>query len=396
MNAKRLSVLWLAPFVPYPPRHGGAVRIFNLIRRLGRELDIDLCTLSDGPAPAADLDALREHCRSVQVFARNTRLHPWPPRLAPPAVYLDDVRAMRQAVAARQSAGRADILQIDYPSLATYLDFRRDSRTCLTEHDVSFLSQYRRFQAAAGVAGKVRGLLAAGTFFYYERRHLPRFDAVIAMSEFDRRMLQRFIPGLPLTVVPNGVDCEYYVPQPAVPAGDPALLYAGNFGHPPNVDAMLWFARAIWPALAARLPNLRCFVVGRPAPEIAALASDRIIVTGSVPDLRPYYAQAAAVVVPIRVGSGTRLKILEAFAAGVPVVSTTLGAEGIPAQPERELLIADTPQAFVDQTTRLLADRDLAESIRRRARGLAETAYDWKILAGRQMALYEKLAKDMR
>jgi glycosyltransferase involved in cell wall biosynthesis len=392
MSNQRMSVLWLAPFVPYPPVHGGAVRIFNLIRELSRHVDISFLALSDGQPDAQSTQVLRAYCQTAEAFPRPEHTVWFPPRLAPPAVYLDDVPALRRAVQSLQESVHFDIMQVDYPSLTPYLDYRRDSGTILTELDVTFLTCFRRFRAERVWSRKLRRFAAFVSFFYYEIRHLPRYDMVITMSDHDRQVLNRWLPRLPIAVIPNGVDCNHFaLPEQLPDTQSPALLFVGNFSHPPNVDAVLYFVQQVWPELSAHFPALRFLVVGYPSPEIKAVTSERVVLCGQVPDIRDFYTQSSVFVVPVRYGSGTRLKVLEVFAAGVPMVSTSLGAEGIDAQPERDYLVADSPQAFVAQIARLLQDRALAESLRRNARRLVERTYDWGILAGQQMEVYERI-----
>jgi glycosyltransferase involved in cell wall biosynthesis len=297
---------------------------------------------------------------------------------------------MRQAVKSLQDAAHFDIMQIEFPSLASYLDYKGNSVTFLTEHDVTFVSCYRRFQLERAWPLKLRRFMAFATFLLYELQHLPRFDTVIAVTEHDRDVLLRWLPRLSVVPILSGVDCEYFAPPDHPPAIE-TLLFVGNFNHPPNIDAILFFVQEVWPELSNRFPNLRLLIVGAAPPlTIQAFANDRVIVTGRVPDVRPYYAQASAVVVPVRFGSGVRIKMLEAFAAGVPVISTTMGAEGIEAEPNVHYLLADSPEAFITQISRLIQDKSVGELLRRNARHLVESQYDWQVLAQQQLELYER------
>lgn len=393
-----LRMACLTPFFPYPLDHGGAVRIFNLLRHLAAAgCEITLLTLADSsPAPDA-LEALRPYCRDIRVFLRTRQRQAYTPRLAPPAVFLDDVPDLHRTLQGLQVQTPFDILQIEYPSMAQYLRYRQHSVALLTELDVTYLSCYRRFRLEHSWPLKIRRFMAFITFFYYEMRQLPRFDAVITMSDYDRQVLKRWLPHVPIEVIPNGVDCTHFVPCLHPATTEKTLLFVANFRHPPNVDAVLFLLEQLWPPLKQAFPALRLIIVGpEPPPEVQAAADARLIVTGWVPDVRDYYAQADAVVVPLRFGSGTRLKILEAFAAGVPVVSSSLGIEGIDAEPERHFLQAETPQAFVQQIGRLLNAPSLGMELAREARCLVEEQYDWKALAKRQFDLYGRLISRRR
>lgn len=162
-----------------------------------------------------------------------------------------------------------------------------------------------------------------------------------------------------------------------------------------NIEAVRWFVRETWPAIAARNPELRFVIVGRsPAPEVRALASERVIVTGTVDDVRPYYTGALAAIVPLRVGSGTRTKILEAMAAGVPVISTRLGVEGIEAVHGTDLLLADIPSEMAAAVRELAASAALHTRMREAARRFVLSRYDWSISGDRLFSIYHNLSKN--
>lgn len=390
----RLQVTWLTPFVPFPPDHGGAVRIYNLIRHLSDQCDIDLLALSDESRAAIDLAPLQTYCRSVQIFQRAPRQRSLSLNLHPPAVRLDDVVSLHQALQSTQKTGTTQILQIDYPSLAQYHRYRGKAATVLTAHDVTYLTLKRRASLEDSLPIKLRRLLAAALFYRYEINMLPRFDAVVTMSEYDRQTFQAHMPHARLVSIPNGVDCAAFTLADYPPA-QPRLLFLGNFQHPPNVDAVLYFAQEVWPRLSAQFGEVIFTIVGANPPDVVkALATDRIHVMGRVPDVNQFYAQALAMVVPLRFGSGTRLKILEAFGAGTPVISTSIGIEGLEVIPDTHFLAADTPEAFIAQVNRLLTEPTLGQLLRQNARALVEHQYDWKKLAAQQLELYETLRQN--
>jgi glycosyltransferase involved in cell wall biosynthesis len=228
----------------------------------------------------------------------------------------------------------------------------------------------------------------------YEARACQAADAVVVVSPLDAALLRRIAPGARYVVIANGVDTGAFPFRQAPPAGPPELLFTGTMDYRPNVDAMLWFGEAILPRLRQARPNLRCLVVGKaPDPRLRALAARQpgLVVTGMVPAVQPYLARAAVYVVPMRMGSGTRLKVLEAMAAGVPVVSTRLGTEGIAANAAEYALLAETPAAFAAAVLRLLDTPVLAAALAERGRALAERHYDWARLTPRLPTLYQSL-----
>jgi glycosyltransferase involved in cell wall biosynthesis len=227
-----------------------------------------------------------------------------------------------------------------------------------------------------------------------EARLLISCEAHTVCSAREQATLAPAAQGRPVEVIGNGVDVEAFTRQPSS-APRTRILYVGSMDYHANIDAVTWFAREVWPLFlaAGHAPdNSKFTIVGRsPSPEVEALASlDRIEVTGTVPEVAPFYDQARAVVVPLRVGGGTRLKILEAMAAGVPVISTTLGAEGLDATAGTHYLRADTPQEFLEALAALTHER--AASIASAARTLVEQQYDWPAIGNRLFDLHRRVA----
>jgi glycosyltransferase involved in cell wall biosynthesis len=221
-------------------------------------------------------------------------------------------------------------------------------------------------------------------------------DGVYLCSAADERRLLDQVPAARTAVIPNAADVEYYRPRPTDPPSDGrTVVYFGLLSTIPNIDGVVHFLRDIWPRIAEASTQARFKIIGgRPPPSLLALAGPRVELTGFVPDLRPHLAAAAAVVVPLRLGGGTRLKIVEAMAMGKAIVSTTLGAEGIDAIPGRDILIEDQPAAFADAVYRLLAEPGLAAHIGRSARKLAVDRYGWNEAARGLEAFYRRIIEN--
>jgi glycosyltransferase involved in cell wall biosynthesis len=203
-------------------------------------------------------------------------------------------------------------------------------------------------------------------------------DSVLVLTAQERFVLQRYDPHLRVNVIPCGVDTRYF--RPAKDGTEECLLFTGHYESEPNRDAVLWFADRVWPIVKKQRPMLKFFVVGPGVvPEIRDLMKrdPSIVVTGEVEDVRPYMQKARVFLCPVRLGSGLRVKILEAMAAGVPVVSTTLGAEGIPLHTGENALLADTPELMAENILHLLEDEVLRSSIVRQARTLMEDRFAW-------------------
>jgi glycosyltransferase involved in cell wall biosynthesis len=222
-------------------------------------------------------------------------------------------------------------------------------------------------------------------------RAVPRYATVVAVSEGDARDFAE-LGAARVELVPNGAG--FHRGPLAAADGPPTLLFTGSMDHPPNRDAVLWFGREVWPLIAARMPSARLQVVGRgPQEELRGLAAQpRVEVAGAVPSMEPFFARAHVAIAPLRSGGGSRLKILEALAAGRPVLSTTVGAEGLELEPGRDLLIADGAEAFADAAVRLLGDRELRERLASEGRSAAAARYDWRALGDRFARVLESVA----
>jgi glycosyltransferase involved in cell wall biosynthesis len=239
-----------------------------------------------------------------------------------------------------------------------------------------------------------------------ELRLLERCRMHTVASERERKNLLDRCPSATVHLIPNGVDTRYFSQTEAVDATrqrtlpsafNHNLLFVGSMDYHANIDAVNWFVRDVWPDIASRHSDLKFMIVGRdPAPSVRELASERVVVTGTVEDVRPHYRSALAVVVPLRVGSGTRLKILEAMAAGVPIVSTHLGAEGLNLTNNVHLLIADTRAELIVAIDRVCRSPEMRSRLVGAARDHVAGHYDWKVVGGKLYSIYSSLLSKSR
>jgi len=298
-------------------------------------------------------------------------------------------------------ARRFDVVNLEFPYLGHY-DLRqappgeRRPSLIVDSHEIAY-DLARQFARAGGNLG--RRLYAGANWRKLRRDELGTYraaDGVYLCSATDERRLLNQVPGVRTTVIPNAADVEYYQPRPTDPAPDGrTVVYFGLLSTIPNIDGVVHFAQDIWPRIAEAAPQARCKIIGgRPPPSLLALAGPRVKLTGFVSDLRPHLAAAAAVVVPLRLGGGTRLKIVEAMAMGKAIVSTTLGAEGIEAVPGRDLLVEDQPAAFAKAVHRLLAEPGLAARIGQSARQLAVERYGWSEAARVLEGFYHRILEN--
>jgi glycosyltransferase involved in cell wall biosynthesis len=255
---------------------------------------------------------------------------------------------------------------------------------------------------------KLLDWLEAARLQRYERLILPAFQQAVVCSAEDAAVTKAQWPTIAVEIIPNGADTEFFTPaiqaagrrdtdadQVAQP---PTILLLGTMHYYPNIDAVHYFFDTMYSALCARYPNLQVLIVGhQPPPEIAALAKwPGITVTGSVDEIRPYLARSSLLAVPLRLGGGTRLKIAEAMAAGLPVVATPIGAQGLAVEDEHHLLLAAEPTAFIAAIQRLLDDPSLGQRLAEAGRKLVESQYSWQTLGQRFTALCEAMVDAQR
>ena len=283
-------------------------------------------------------------------------------------------------------AGSFDAVQIEGVHLSAYLPVIRAARSrpviVSDWHNIESEILHRYSQVNPSPMRRAYAWRTANLLEQAETKLLGACDVHTVTSERERVRLQARNPAAEIHVIPNGVDVQYFG-SPETDPGTPrtGLLFAGSMDYSANVDAVVWFVNHIWPALSQEHPALSFAIVGRdPTPEVRALAGDRVSVTGTVPDVRPYYAGALAAVVPLRIGSGTRLKILEAMAAGIPVISTKLGAEGLDVEDGTHLLLADSAGEMIAAVSQLAASPELWLRLSRSGREVVSRLYDWHAL----------------
>jgi len=304
---------------------------------------------------------------------------------------------LRRELADILGAERFDSIQVEGVHLVEYLETIRrvspGSRVVADWHNIESEIMWRYAETASSPLRRLMARRTAPLIERAERKLLRSCDAHTVPSQRDRERLIRLCPGARIEVIPNGVDVDYYTGSRAEGAeSGREVLFVGSMDYHANVDAVVWFVGGVWPLVENTNPDLSFRIVGRePAPEVRALAGPNVIVTGTVDDIRPHYAKAAATVVPLRVGGGTRLKILESMAAGVPVVSTRLGAEGLDVSDGDDILLADEPAEIAGALCRLAADSELAGRIRRNGEALVRRLYDWSIPGDRLYAVHRDL-----
>jgi glycosyltransferase involved in cell wall biosynthesis len=392
-----MRVLYFAPHQLWPITSGARLRDYHLARGLAVRCAVTFFEIrqpkeaNDPPPRPGEFErvvsAIKDRSYTIPKIIRGVA---GPVPLTVLNYYSQHIAAELERVLGE---GPFDSVQIEGVHLSEYLPViaRAPGPPAIVSDWHNIESELMRRYAAntPSLLKKVLARRTAALIENSEARIIHRCHAHVVASEREREQLLARFPSARINVVPNGVDVSTFTPTPG-PQGR-SLLFVGAMDYHANVDAVTWFAREVWPRAAAIHPEREFFIVGRnPVNAVLALASDRVRITGTVDDVRPYYANAFAVVVPLRVGAGTRLKVLEAMAAGVPVVSTRLGAEGIDAEPGRNLLIADTPEEMIAALEALTPEKRTA--LAAEARRLVEQKYDWRILADRLYRVHEEFA----
>lgn len=409
MSSRNLKILWIAHFLPWPPHGGSAQRSYNLMLELAKEFDLYTIGFMQRPhqpdaaTQAEAKEALGRICEYVSAFripSDWSRIR-WGSLLAanvfsrePYSAWRFRSRPFRKELETLAAREHFDIIYADTVATAQEaLRIAGDARLVLNHHNVESSLLERRAAKAPTPAHRWYLSHQAKKLRAWEQKMCPRFDLNQAVSTQDAEQLRSTAPSTRYEVVPNGTDVEYFTPTSTAPKGH-EMVFVGGGTWMPNRDAMSWFVDNIFPLIARQTPDVVMHVVGSNPPPDVVRASDkdpRIRVHGFVPDIRPYLARSAVYVVPIRVGGGTRLKILDAFAAGKAVVSTTIGAEGIDCVDGVHLRQADTPAAFASSVVELFSDPETRRSLEVNGRRLAEERYAWPVIGSRLRSLYREL-----
>ena len=397
-----MRVLVVDEGLPHPPDSGKRIRTWELLRRLAPEFEVVLLHAQEGdPSPEAE--------RAVRAAGIETVAVPVPrlakrgprfvasllgglPRRAPYMVRAHRPRALREAVASELARRRPDLVHVEWTPLVANLPAGSTVPVCVSAHNVEADVFARYVERARSLPVRAFLAIERRKVERFERAALARADAVVAVSEGDALRIRGF-GARRVTVVENAVDARRFAPDPTVAVDPDEVLFTGSLDWRPNQDAVDWFLADVLPRLRARRPAVRATVVGRaPPPDLVRRwsAVPGVLVHGSVPDVRPFVARAAVSIVPLRIGGGSRLKIPEALAMGRPVVSTSIGAEGLDVGDG--VVLADGAGPFADAVAQELADP--AAALARAARGRARVLerHEWGAVAPKMAVAWREAA----
>ncbi len=383
-----MRLLFLAPAPPSDRHGGGALRMLHLVRYLGQRFEVDLVAPAlDGRQEAEQL--LGKVCAEMEFVpvrksSRLSRLGHLGPYQTDPAV----VEAVHRRIGTRHYQA----IQVEKPAMLPYLPKEHGLPIVLDLWAYGLSGPWRAVKHERGGLARARNLIRLARFGYFDTFCWPSLFSLLVVSQEDSVRCERARPRQRTVIVPNGVDCSAVTGKPAYEASSPVLLFTGDMSFQPNIDAAIFLAQEVFPAIRCEHPDAELRFVGRnPGPRIRAMAQNGVTVTGGVPNMLPHLHEATVYVAPHFTGAGTRTKLLEAMAAGLPIVTTTVGIEGIAAQPGRDVLIADTITDTTDSLLMLLASVEDRRRLGLAARQVAEARYDWN----RCLCPLEQLYRDL-
>lgn len=392
-----MKILWLNSGLLLPLDKGGKLRTWHLMRHLARRHAITYLSFSDQSQTVQDLMGMSEVCAKLVTVPRSDPAKGTLPFYMQAARYT--VEPVPYAVAKYRSdeysrqlasllaAQTFDAIVCDFLPPVVNLPARLPCPAILFTHNVEAEIWRRHAENAANPLSLYLLTQQWKRMLRFEARALARFDLVLAVSDADSRTFSSLYPGAlraPVHVVPTGVDTSFFRPDAGAGVRPLHLVFTGSMDWLPNEDGMLYFVRDILPHIRQAEPEATLSIIGRaPTPAVRRLAEQAgIDVTGRVDDVRPHIAAGAVYVVPLRIGGGTRLKIYEAMAMAKAVVSTTVGAEGLPVTSGQNVVIADEPADFAQAVVRLLRDTAARRRIENEARRIVVEKYDWSAVAG--------------
>jgi len=393
-----MKILMLTPYLPYPLLSGGQIRTYNLLKNLAKKHEIVLFSFIRNESENRYKDELLKFVKRVETFKRRPAWSIFNILLAglTPFPFLVSIYYSRKL----QKAILEELRNYTYHLIhsETFYVMPNIPKTkvpvLLVEQTIEFLV-YQHFVETVYLPLRLLLSLDVGKIKFWEKFYWKKAKKVVAMSEGDKEVMEREVPHLDVDIVPNGVDTEDFFQIKKEKSNNPIILFVGNFKWLQNQEAVSILVTQIWPEIVKKLPRARLWIVGRyPTPEIQAYESDTIKVSGNIVDIKKVYSKANILLAPIYGPGGTRYKILEAMASGIPVVTTSQGIEGLNAKDQIHAIVRDDPKLQADATIKLLTDRSLYLQLAQNGKKMIAQNYDWKKISEKLDYLYQKVGKE--
>ena len=388
-----MKILYVCPYLPSIGMNAGCNRMFELVKRLALRNEISIVSfITPGERVASELKKI---CKRVDVVTKD---YDWIRGITqlPSMVSVFFHRPMQEIIDMRLKEEDFDILHFEYLVMAQYAPYKCRPLKFLTEHEVHFLTQLRDITIEACVWNKMKLWYDALKSKIYEINIIKRFDGIITMTEREAQILHSYAPSLNVSSVGMGVDNLYFRPKEAIEE-DIDIIFIGFFRHRPNVDAVHYFYGEIFPMVQVQYPEAHFTIIGDDPPDSIQILrqNPNVTVMGYVEDVRPYISRSKVFIMPIRLGTGMRGKLFEAWGMAKAVVSTSIGCEGVNAVDGENILIADKPGEFSEKVVSLLHNVDKRKYLGQNGRRVVEEINNWDILADRLERFYRKTAKNI-
>jgi glycosyltransferase involved in cell wall biosynthesis len=400
INPDRPRVLFVSPYPICPPTHGGGLFMYYTLRELSRWCEVHAIVMLDYAHQWEPNQELLRYCRTVEFHVRTADRDPHLGSITPHAVAEFQKPEIEWLIQRQTLLHNIDVIQLEYTALGQYARPFERVVCALFEHDVYFQSVGRALRFMNSPVDRVKARFEYLRAIRFELNLLPHCDQIQVCTEENKRYIESFLPRLAPRISAGlraGIDTGVY-PFPGGPRTPCTMLFLGSFRHTPNQVALEWFARYVLPLIVEKLPQARLLVVGSDPPPRHTFSdpANAIDLLGFVEDIQPLFSSCALFVCPIRSGSGVRVKLLEAFASGIPVVSTIIGAEGLARVDGEFCALADDPAAFASKAVELLKDPAVAAAMADRARKEVVENWDMQVITRRLVEAYRDLIRGKR
>lgn len=391
-----MQILFLTSRLPYPPYRGDKLKAYNIIKFISQRHDIYLLSLIEKREELNLIQHLKQFCKEIHVVYLSqlqsiAQSVAGLPRSTPFQVAYYQSKIMHQRLRDILRTKSIDIIHTQLIRMAQYTA-HIDTYPKVLELTDAISLYLERFLA------KEKNILKkAGLFVEYRRMKsyesiIRNFDCALVCSEIDRQVLKKRAPDARVELLYNGVDLETFSEDGVIAVERNSIIYTGNMAYDPNIDGAVYFVRKIFPLIKKQIPEVKLYIVGQDPPrKVQLLANANIVVTGFVPNIRDYYLKSAVAVSPIRFGAGTLNKILEPLALGVPVVSTSIGFEGLQLRDQEHILVADEPEKFAQAVVKILMNHELRRKLSENGKQVVQNLYGWNTVVHQLESVYESV-----